>query len=268
MTDGAPMEAGPAIALAGVKKRFTQPRHLAAILRRPFQRDRIEVLKGVDLTVRRGGLTGLLGPNGAGKTTLLRILAASVLPDEGQVHILGQDARRNPARVHRQVGVVLGDERSFFWRLSAEQNLRFFAALCDLPGLAARERIGQLSGLLGLEGELSKPFRNLSTGWRHRLALARALLHDPPVLLMDEPTRGLDPGAAERARALITERLAGELGKTVLFATHDLAEAEQVCDRLALLGEGRILAEGAPSEVLPRARQVFAMAPATEEDAP
>ncbi len=267
MTDR-PSADGPAIALAGVKKRFTQPRRLTAVLRRPLARDRIQVLKGVDLTVDRGGLTGLLGPNGAGKTTLLRILAASVLPDEGQVHILGLDARRNPTRVHRQVGVVLGDERSFFWRLSAEQNLRFFAALCDLPARAARERIEQLSELLGLGGELSKPFRNLSTGWRHRLALARALLHDPPVLLMDEPTSGLDPGAAERARQLITERLAGRLGKTVLLATHDLAEARTVCDRLALLSEGRILAEGPPDSVLPRAREVFAMAAAAEEGAP
>jgi len=259
------MGEGPAIELRGVHKRFTQPRPLAQILRRPFARKRIEVLTGLDLTVKPGGVTGLLGPNGAGKTTLLRILAASVLPDCGRVFILGADARRQPARVHRRVGVVLGDERSFFWRLSAEQNLRFFAALCDLPAKRARARIAELAELLDLGGELSKPFRNLSTGWRHRLALARALLHDPPVLLMDEPTQGLDPGAAERARRLITERLVGRLGKTVLLATHDLIEAQQVCDRLALLVEGRILAEGAPGEVLPRARRVFELATSSED---
>jgi ABC-2 type transport system ATP-binding protein len=251
--------ARPAIAIRGVHKRFTQPRPLAAVLRHPLTRERIEVLRGVDLEVPAGALCGLLGPNGAGKTTLLRILAATVLPDRGRVHILGLDATRAPQRVHRAIGVVLGDERSFFWRLTARQNLRFFAALCDLPAAAARERIAELAGLLGLAGELDKPFRNLSTGWRHRLALARALLHDPPVLLMDEPTRGLDPGATARARRLIAERLVGRLGKTVLLATHDLAETRQLCDRLALLDGGRVLAQGPAAEVLPRAAAAFGL---------
>ncbi len=262
---GAP---APAIDIRGVHKRFTQPRPLAAVLRHPLARERIAVLRGVDLAVPAGALCGLLGPNGAGKTTLLRILAATVLPDRGRVHILGLDATRTPQRVHRCIGVVLGDERSFFWRLSAGQNLRFFAALCDLPAAAARARIAELAGMLELSGELDKPFRNLSTGWRHRLALARALLHDPPVLLMDEPTRGLDPGAAARARHLIAERLVGRLGKTVLLATHDLAETRRICDRLALLDRGRVLAQGPAAEVLPRAATAFGLDGPGEPEGP
>ncbi len=249
--------ATPAIEIEQVTKRFSQPRPIATILRRPFSRQRIEVLRGIDLRVEAGCLTGILGPNGSGKTTLLRILSATVLPDSGTVRILGQDISRHSHRVRQRIGVVLGDERSFFWRLTAEQNLNFFAALCNLTGRAARARIEELAGVLDLGGELSKPFRNLSSGWRHRLALARALLHDPEVLLMDEPTRGLDPGAAGQARRLIAEQMVGRMGKTVLMATHDLAEAREVCTRVALLKDGAILAEGHPEKILDRVDEIF-----------
>ena len=249
----------PAIHIQDVHKRFTQPRSVAEILRRPFARDTNQVLRGLNLRVEPGGRTGLLGPNGSGKTTLLRILAATVSPDSGQVHILGHDACRHPQQVRRKIGVVLSDERSFFWRLTARQNLRFFASLCNLTSAQTQRRIGELSDLLDLSAEIDKPFRNLSTGWRHRLALARALLHDPQVLLMDEPTSGLDPGAAVQARSLIADRLAGGLGKTVLLATHNLEEAREVCDRIALLKDGTILAEGPPAEALERIDEVFHM---------
>ncbi|MBN2498005.1 MAG: ABC transporter ATP-binding protein [Deltaproteobacteria bacterium] len=248
----------PAIELRAVRKRFTQPRPLSAILRHPLRFERIQVLDGVDLSVPRGSLTGLLGPNGAGKTTLLRILAGSISPDAGELSLLGIDALRHPRRALGKLGVVLGDERSFFWRLTAEQNLQFFAALHDLHGKAAKQRIRELAQRFGLEGELGKAFRNLSTGWRHRLALARALLHDPEVLLMDEPTSGLDPGAAERACGFIAEQLVAKMGKTVLLATHKLDEARQICDRLALLARGHILYQGSASEALARTSELYA----------
>jgi ABC-2 type transport system ATP-binding protein len=242
-----------------VYKRFTLPRPLGEILRHPFARKRLPVLEDVSLLVPAGGRTGLLGPNGAGKTTLLKILAAIITPDRGEVRILGLDTVRHSLKVRAQVGFVLGDERSFFWRLTAGQNLAFFAALSNLAGRAAELRIQELSGLLGLKAELDKPFRDLSTGMRHRLALARALLHDPKLLLVDEPTRGLDPGAAVQARALLVETVGKELKKTVLLATHNLEEASQVCDRIAFLKGGRILAEGPTSETLGKATEVFGL---------
>lgn len=265
MTTGENMRA-QAIVVEEVHKRFTQPRPLSQVLRHPFERKRVQVLSGISLSVPQGSLTGLLGPNGAGKTTLLRILASTIIPDRGQVCILGVDGIRHPARVRENLGVVLGDERSFYWRLTAQQNLRFFAALCNLDRAKADQRIRDLAQVLSLGDELNKPFRNLSTGWRHRLALARALLHDPAVLVMDEPTSGLDPGAAAQARILIRERLVGELGKTVLLATHDLEEAKQICDRVAFLKEGHIQAEGPTASTLSRATEIFDtnLAPAAE----
>jgi len=256
----------PAIELRGVSKRFTQPRTWREILRHPCARKRVQALDGIDLCVPAGSVSGLLGPNGSGKTTLLRVLATSLLPDQGEVRVLGRDALRVPNQVRRLVGVVLSDERSFYWRLTARQNLMFFAALHGLDGRRARARVAELGGWLGLGPELDKPFRNLSTGWRHRLAIARALLADPPVLLMDEPTAGLDPAAAERARRLLRERLAGELGRTVLVASHNLDEVRAVCDRVALVHQGRLRLEGPAAEALPRAAEWFA-AQAAEEPA-
>jgi ABC-2 type transport system ATP-binding protein len=215
------------------------------------------VLADIWLTVPRGSLTGLLGPNGSGKTTLLRILAASILPDSGAVRIFGQDTAGASVRIRQRIGFVLGDERSFFWRLTAVQNLRFFAALHNMDTRKAQSQIDKIAELLQLASELKKPFRDLSTGMRQRLALARALLHEPELLLIDEPTRGLDPGAAKRTRELIGQTLVKELGKTVLLATHNLAEAHEVCDRVALLKDKRILKVGPPHEVLTNLEGVF-----------
>jgi ABC-2 type transport system ATP-binding protein len=243
-----------------VSKRFTLPRPALQILRHPFARHRLEVLREVSLEVAEGGRTGLLGPNGAGKTTLLRILAATVTPSAGQVRLLSQDGARDARRIRSLVGFMLGDERSFYWRLTARQNLRFFAALQGLAGQASRARIGALSEMLSLQAELDKPFRDLSTGMRQRLALARALLHGPRVLLVDEPTRGLDPGAAQRIRTLLVDTLGKQLHTTVLLATHNLEEARTLCDRVAFLKEGRIVAEGPTEQTLPQAASVFDLA--------
>ncbi|MBW2701406.1 MAG: ABC transporter ATP-binding protein [Deltaproteobacteria bacterium] len=206
-------------------------------------------MRELSLSVPQGQMTALLGANGAGKTTLLRILASTITPDAGSVRILGEDALAHPGRVRHRVGVVLGDERSFFWRLTAAQNLRFFAALHGLHGRTAQDRIDTLAAQFRFGDEMNQAFRNLSTGWRHKLALVRALLGDPAVLLMDEPTRGLDPGAAERAHRYLAEDLVGKQGKTVLIATHRLAEARQHCQGLALLSDGHIVAEGPVEKV-------------------
>ena len=215
------------------------------------------MLRDVSLAIESGTATGLLGPNGAGKTTLLRILAATVSPDRGTVTILGHDAVGHPYRVRRRIGFALAEERSFYWRLTARQNLRFFAALADIERRATLRRIEEVAALMVLEAELDKPFRDLSTGMRQRMALARALLHDPQVLLVDEPTRGLDPGAAQRTRRFIRHQLVEQMGKTVLLATHNLEEARQVADRVAFLKNGILVAEGPATETLNRVPEVF-----------
>ena len=214
-------------------------------------------MKDVSLTVPTGSITGLLGPNGAGKTTLLRILATSVLPDGGTARILGSDVTRHTARVRARLGFVLSEERSFFWRLTARQNLKFFAVLANIKAHDIPGRIDELSDLLRLEKELDKPFRDLSTGMRQRLGIARALLHDPEVLLIDEPTRGLDPGAARRTRNFIKDKLSVEMKKSVLLATHNMEEARELCNRIAFLKEGKIVTEDEVTEALKKADEVF-----------
>jgi ABC-2 type transport system ATP-binding protein len=179
------------------------------------------------MTVPAGERVALLGPNGAGKSTLLRILATTVLPDAGEVRVLGYDVARNPIAVRRVVGASLGDERSWYWRLSGRRNLEFFAVLHGASRRAARARSDSLLRQVGM---------------RARLSLARALVNQPSVLLLDEPTRSLDPIASVDFRETLT-RLAREDGICVLFATHDLHEAAEVADRVVGLHEGRVAFE-------------------------
>ncbi|HUU03509.1 MAG TPA: ABC transporter ATP-binding protein [Myxococcota bacterium] len=241
-------------------KRFTLPRPLGQILAHPLSRKRIEVLSGVTLAVRTGSVTGILGPNGAGKTTLLRILAATIIPDRGSVSILGRDAVGRPSDVRARLGFVLSDERSFFWRLTARHNLSFFATLANLEPKDIRPRIDELCDVIGIQQELDKPFRDLSTGMRQRLSLARALLHDPEVLLVDEPTQAMDPGAARRTRDLLGQTLAGKMKKTILLATHNVEEARELCDRVAFLTDGKIAIEGECENTLKQVVDIFAEA--------
>lgn len=197
---------------------------------------------GVSLTVPTGSVLPILGPNGAGKTTLLRILAGLVLPSAGNAKICGLDIVRENGRARSLVGVSLGDDRSLYARLSGRRNLEFFAALHGLSRHEARQRIDELGNLL--EIPLDQSVQASSSGIRQRILIARALLHDPSVLLLDEPTKSLDPASAEGLRGFIRERLARHLGKTVIIATHNLSEAEHLGDDIAILKEGRIRACG------------------------
>jgi ABC-2 type transport system ATP-binding protein len=225
-----------------------------------------EALRGVELMVAPGELVTLVGPNGAGKTTLLKILATLVTPSAGSARVFGEDVVRHAAAARRRVGYVLADERSFYWRLSCRDNLRFFAALQGIRGRAAQSRIEELAALVGLSDHLPRDFQDLSTGQRQRLAIARGLLADPPVLLFDEATRSLDPGRALRLRRIIKEILVRRANKAVLFATHDLDEARDLADRVVLMLKGRVAAEGRYPDLEPRLVEVFA-SEAAEEDA-
>ena len=239
------------ISVEDLTKTFPAARGLGALIW-PKRSAPVEALRGANLEVPRGRICGLLGPNGAGKTTLMEILATYLLPTRGRVRIDGHDASREPIAVRRAVGYCSAGARGLDHRLTGRQNLEFFALLHRLPRSRAREQVERLWKLVGLDGFEDGPVAGYSDGMGQRLALARALLDDPPVLLLDEPMRGLDPSASAFWTRLLRERLAREEGRTILLVTHDPHHAEEICDRAAILEGGRIVAEGPPREVLLR----------------
>src|SRR5262249_45820917 len=174
-------------------------------------------LDGVSFDVHQGEIFGLLGPNGAGKTTLLKVLSCLVSPTSGSAFVQGSDIAVAEHRVKTSIGLVTSDERSFYWRLSGRENLHFFAALYNLPRPDIRRRCQGLLEKVELLKHADQPFMEYSTGTKQRLAIARALLHDPPVLFMDEPTRSLDPTAAKHLREFVVSTLNRKEGKTVLL---------------------------------------------------
>jgi ABC-2 type transport system ATP-binding protein len=243
--------AGPEIAIdvRGLTRRFVvrvTEGHPPGAPRRPATRRTIAAVEDVTFHVRRGELVALLGPNGAGKTTLLRLLATLLAPTAGTARVWNEDVVAAADRVRRHVGVVLGGERAVYGRLTGRENLEYAAALYGIPRERARERAAFLLDLVGLVPRADDLVERYSTGMRQRLALARALVHDPPVLLLDEPTAGLDPSAARGVRDLIGQ-LCREQGKTVLLATHQMDEADRLSDRVGILDRGRLVALDAPA---------------------
>ncbi len=201
------------------------------------------------MKVREGEVLGLLGPNGAGKSTLIKILCTLILPTEGEAYVNGYDVVKEGHRARESLGFITTDERSFYWRLSGRENLQFFATLHNLPQTQVKAKVEELLDVVHLKNRADEPFLNYSAGMKQRMAIARGLLNDPTVLFMDEPTRSLDPGAAKSLRDFIKEHIVGEKGKTVFISTHQLDEAEQLCDRVAILDEGRIKAQGSPADL-------------------
>jgi ABC-2 type transport system ATP-binding protein len=237
------------IEIQDLRRSFRKHRSLVEVFRHPLTRpDRVHALRGADLEVHAGELVGLLGPNGAGKTTLLKILCGLVLPESGRALVLGIDVRRE-RRVKPLIGLVQSDERSFYWRLTGRENLRFFGRLQGLRGAALHRRVDELLSQVELTENADRRFGDYSSGMKQRAALARALLRDPPILLMDEPTRALDPVAAGKIREFIRGDLMAAGRRTVLLATHNLREAEVLCHRVAILVEGRVRQVGRPGEL-------------------
>jgi len=210
---------------------------------------RTQVLFDVNLRVERGELVGLLGPNGAGKSTLLKLLATLTTPDRGRMTIDGVDVAAEPLEAKRRLALCTSDERSFYFRLTARQNLEFFGALAGLAGKPLRERIADCIERVDLTSHLDRRVGGFSSGMRVRLTVARALLGDPSVLFFDEPTRAVDPVHAEDIRSLIRRDLVERAGKTVIVATNLLEEAWEICDRVAVVNHGRIVALGPPREL-------------------
>lgn len=210
----------------------------------------VEALKNVSFEIAEGEIFGLIGRNGAGKTTLTKIIATLVQPTSGEVLVKGFDSVKDEVNVRSLIGLASAEERSFYWRLSCEKNMMFFARLNGLNDREARRRIAEIFEKVGLTELSTRRFSELSTGNKQRLAVARALLSQPPVLLLDEPTRSLDPLAAAGMRNLI----ASLENVSVLLTSHNLAEIEELCNRIAVISNGEIRAIDTPEKLRRRHR--------------
>lgn len=198
------------------------------------------VLEGITLAVPKGEIFGLIGPNGAGKTTLIKILCGLILPTAGTARVAGFDVARQEQEVRRRIGLVYGDARSFFWRLSLRENLNFYSALYRMRSDRIRRRVDELAEIVGLTDALDTRMHFFSSGMKQRAAIARGLLTDPPIVFLDEPTATVDPVAAHDIRRLIRERVLQDGQRTVFLSTNVMSEAEELCDRVALLRQGHI----------------------------
>lgn len=220
----------------------------AQSLRREFKGrkrgDTVVALDDVDLAVDAGEIHGLLGPNGAGKTTLIKILATVLIPTSGHARVLGHDVVSETKEVRSLIGLVFGGDRGLYTRLTARQNLDYWAALYGISAQETPGRVNELLARVGLDARADDRVETYSRGMRQRLHLARGMVGDPEVLFLDEPTVGLDPVAAMAFRDLVRELRSQ--GKTIFLATHDMVEAESVCDRVTLIDGGRILATESP----------------------
>lgn len=204
-------------------------------------------LDGLSLAIPDGEVHGLLGPNGAGKTTLCRILSTVLLPTSGTARIAGLDVVTDTAAVRRTIGIVFGGERGLYNRLTARQNLLYWSSLFRMRTSVAKPRVEQLLERMGLADRADERVETYSRGMKQRLHLARGLINDPKVVILDEPTVGMDPVAAHDFRALVGELRAD--GRTLLLTTHDMAEAEAVCERVSLIDNGRLLGTEQPGTI-------------------
>ncbi len=219
----------------------------------------VQAVDGASFRIEQGELFGLFGSNGAGKSTLVRILATLIEPTSGRAFVNGHDVLREEMRVRASIGLVAADERSFYGRLSTRQNLEFYAALQNVPRRQIGQRVVDVLGLFGLQSKIDQPFQSLSTGQMQRLNMARALLHDPPILMLDEPTKSMDVQTSDFVKNLIKEELVARRGKTVIFISHELYEMDNFCDRVLILAGGKVRAIGTPDELstaIPR-RAIF-----------
>jgi len=214
------------------------------IRRRPLE---VEAVRGVSFAIEAGELFGLLGPNGAGKTTTIKMLITLLLPTAGEARVLGLDVVSEARELRKRIGYVFGGDRGLYERLSAYDNLRYFAELYGVSGKPQRRRIDEVLELVGLKGREHERVEGYSRGMRQRLHIARGILHDPEVVFLDEPTIGVDPVGARELRRTIADLVAG--GKTVLLTTHYMFEADALCDRIAVIARGQIVGEGTPAEL-------------------
>jgi ABC-2 type transport system ATP-binding protein len=219
-------------------------------LRREFKTKSSPVvaLDGVSVKVGQGEIFGVLGPNGAGKTTMIRILSTLLMPSEGKATVMGFDVEHEPEKVRRVINMASGAEKAGYDFISAKRNLWFFSQLYGMSSDQAEKKIAELSEMLGLTKYLDRKFYALSTGYRQRATIARAFINDPRVVFLDEPTIGLDVMTARSIRDFLRVE-AREHDRTIILATHNMAEVEAICDRVAIIDKGKIIAQGTPEEL-------------------
>lgn len=210
-------------------------------------------LSNINLKVHQGDVFSLIGPNGAGKTTLIKIICGLIEPSMGNISICGHDLKKSAMHARKKIGYCLESERSFYYRISGRANLAFFASLDNLDKNEAADKIELMLRMLDLIKVADKPFMNYSSGQKQRLNLIRALLKDPAIIIMDEPTKSLDPESAESFWQILLKWMQQEQDKTIFFSTHSMDEVERFSTRLAFLAEGSIIAQG----TLPDIKQSF-----------
>ncbi len=239
----------PAVLTENLVKRYPVVSGFRELLSHPLKRTYRTALDGVSLEVEKGECFCLLGPNGAGKTTLIKVLTTLVIPDAGRAAVNGFDVEASPGHVKDSIGYALNDERGFYWRLTGRQNLEFFGALNNLQGSRLENKVRDVLRITNLESAADLRFNAFSTGMRQMLAFARALMTEAEILFVDEPTRSLDPRAADRVRAFLKNELVHRHGRTVFWATHNLNEALDVADKLAVIDRGKIKIIGQVSDL-------------------
>ncbi len=237
-----PQDRTPAIEAVELVRTYRT--HTGVIRRRPLH---VEAVKGVSFEVLPGELFGLLGPNGAGKTTTIKMLITLLLPTAGTARVMGHDVVKETTEVRKRIGYVFGGDRGLYDRVSALDNLRYFAELYGVDPAHQKRRIADLLELVGLTGREKEKVEGFSRGMRQRLHIARGLLHDPEVVFLDEPSIGLDPVGARELRQTIKGLV--DAGKTVLLTTHYMFEADALCDRIAVINDGRIVALGTGADL-------------------
>jgi len=239
--------AAPAVETKDLVKVFERGRRTIwqRLRREHDKRERFRAVDGIDLVVEPGEIFGLLGPNGAGKTTTMKMLATLLIPTSGTIRVLGIDPLMRPREVRARLGAMLSGERSLYMKLTGRENLEYFAALYHVAPGETKVRIEKVLAAAKLADRADDYVERYSTGMRQRLALARALLPDPPLVVLDEPTVGLDPQASRDLRDRVRELKAQ--GRTVLLTTHYMEEADQLCDRVAIIDHGRIVALDTPA---------------------
>lgn len=239
----------PILEVSHITKEFRQPFSLSSILRpKDAPQAPTAALKDVSFSLTQGKILGVLGPNGAGKTTLLKIISTLILPEKGRVTVDGYRLGRDDEKIKSVIGMALDEERSFYWRLSGRQNLDFFATLYGLNKHSAQKRINELLELFEID-YADKRFDSYSTGMKRRFSLARSLIHNPKIILLDEPTQSLDYPTAFHLRTFVREKLVRAQDKTVLFTTHHMDEAIDFADLFLILHKGTIRGIGTLNEL-------------------
>lgn len=239
------------IEVRNVSMLYPQPKKYLDLLFKPFTPVRRHVaLFDVSFHVNRGDKIAFFGVNGAGKTTLLKLIGGLIYPSKGSIRVCNSDTVKNNAEVRKKVGFVLNEERSFYWRLTGRQNLEFFGALDNIFGKDLRDRITDAINATGLQHAADKIVASYSSGMKQRLAIARALLRDPDILILDEPTRALDPNATDEIRALISNKVSMHADRTLLIATHSFEEAKALCNKVCIIQDGKLVSYCVTEEVL------------------